>query len=198
MASTFDTFKDLIGDVTDDYKKAVDEFLDRDDDDDDDDRGNRKSRNKRKSGGADLSALAKLPGLAGLPLGTVQALVDAGPAAPALAGLISGAANPLAALAGGAGAANPLAALAGGAGAANPLAALAGGAGAANPLAALAGGGLPGLDALGSIAGAAGSTANLAETLLSLPGQIAKLTEAVTKLLDVLPGAATVTGARKG
>lgn len=178
MASTFDTFKDLIGDVTDDYKKAVDEFLDRDDDDDDDDRGNRKSRNKRKSGGTDLSALAKLPGLAGLPLGTVQALVDAGPAAPALAGLISGAAN-------------PLAALAGGAGAANPLAALAGGAGAANPLAALAGGGLPGLDALGS-------TANLAETLLSLPGQIAKLTEAVTKLLDVLPGAATVTGARKG
>ncbi|WP_328463419.1 hypothetical protein [Streptomyces sp. NBC_00448] len=171
MASTFDTFKDLIGDVTDDYKKAVDEFLDRDDDDDDD-RGNRKSRNKRKSGGADLSALAKLPGLAGLPLGTVQALVDAGPAAPALAGLISGAAN--------------------------PLAALGGGAGAANPLAALAGGGLPGLDALGSIAGAAGSTANLAETLLSLPGQIAKLTEAVTKLLDVLPGAATVTGARKG
>lgn len=178
--STFDTFKDLISDVSDDYKKALDDLLDRDDD--------KKDKDKKKDGDAALAALAKIPGLAGLPLGAVQALVDAGPAAPALAGLM--AANPLAA------AGNPLAALTSGA-AANPLAALGGLAGgghaafpaARNPLDALGG--------LGGLAGAAGDAAGLAEALLTLPAQIAKLTEAVSKLLDLLPGATAAAPARK-
>jgi hypothetical protein len=156
--STFDTFKGLMGDIADDYKKALDDLLDRDED----------NKDKGKDD-AVLGALAAVPGLAQLPLGAAQALGNAGAAAPAA----------LPQVLGGAAGANPLAALAGAAGGANPLAAPSGAAGGSSPLA-----------ALGGLAGAAGNTASMAEALVSLPQQLAQLSEGITRLLSVLEATA--------
>lgn len=115
--STFDTFKGLMGDIADDYKKALDDLLDREED----------KKNKGKDD-AVLGALAAVPGLAQLPLGAAQVLVNAGAAAPAaLPQVLAGAAgaNPLSILTGAAAGANPLAALGGLAGAAGNTASMA-------------------------------------------------------------------------
>ncbi|MDT0380554.1 hypothetical protein RM572_17515 [Streptomyces sp. DSM 42041] len=114
--NTQNTFKDLLGDVGDSYKRAFDDLLDRDDDKGDDDWFSQAAR---------LQALAN-------PAGLLSAMGGPGGGNPLTA--LGGAGNPLAALGG----ANPLAALGGGAGGGNPLAAL-GGANPANALSGMAG-----------------------------------------------------------
>ncbi|EHN74287.1 hypothetical protein SMCF_6268, partial [Streptomyces coelicoflavus ZG0656] len=95
-----DIIKDLIGDMTDSWKEAFDDLLNRDDSD------------SSSGSGSAVNTLA------GLPPNALAALAGAVNPATALAGV----ANPLAALGGvgGIGAANPLAGLTGAVGAANP------------------------------------------------------------------------------
>ncbi|MGX7760269.1 hypothetical protein ACWQ06_16640 [Streptomyces angustmyceticus] len=171
---TSDTFKDFIGDIADDTKKAFDELLDRDDDDKDTDLG-----------------LANLPlqALAGLPAETLRSLSTLA-AVQGLAGRSgkknSGGTNPLAALAL---AGNPLAAL-GAAG--NPAAALGllAGGGLPNPVAGLgqAAAGLNPLAAAGQVSQMAGGAADMAGHLTQLPQQIAQLSELISTLTGVLEG----------
>lgn len=175
--NTQDTIKDFIGDIADSTKKAFDEILDR--------KGDDSHSTDWLTPGNPYQALNGLPGDV---LRTVSALSALG-----------GVANPVAALANaanaaaGIGAANPLAALAGGA--PNPLAALTGGG--VNPLGAL--GGANPLGALGQVAGGAVSgAADMAEGLAALPRQIAQLSELVASLVNVLEGVQGVAGAMTG
>ncbi|MFE2939022.1 hypothetical protein ACFXKG_08175 [Streptomyces sp. NPDC059255] len=146
-----------MGDIADDYKKAWDDLLDRDDED--------STKSKKKKSEADtLAALSQIPALAALPLGAVQALASNGAGVNPMAGLSGlAAANPLA-LAG----VNPAALLSGG----SPLGALGTAGQVASPLAALA--------------GTAQNAASLTADLAQLPQQLAQLTEGVGRLMDLL------------
>ncbi|WP_405863166.1 hypothetical protein OG407_32920 [Streptomyces sp. NBC_01515] len=194
--STQDTIKNLLGDIADSSNKAFNDFLD-------------PPNKSRKSDYPDWFGSGNpMAALAGTPLGALQAMAAFG----------GGGMNPLAALAG----ANPLALLAGassdrGSGPVNPLAALAN----ANPLAVLAGAnpaaaalaGLAGssnsanpLAAVGQLAGAAaglpgavGGLGGLAESLATLPQQIARLTDLLSTLvssLDAISDVAASAGVR--
>ncbi|MFJ8055506.1 hypothetical protein [Streptomyces sp. NPDC096142] len=201
--STQDTIKNLLGDIADSSNKAFNEFLD-------------PPNKSRKSDVPDwFGAAHPMAALAGTPLGTLQAMAAFGGGLNPVAALAG--ANPLALLAGapsdrGSGSVNPLAALAN----ANPLAVLAG----VNPAAALAG--LTGQSAasspatnplatnplatFGQLAGAAaglpaavGGLGGLAESLATLPQQIAKLTDLLSSLvgaLDTISDVAASAGVR--
>jgi hypothetical protein len=165
--NTQDTLKDLIGDVTDSYKRAFDEILDRD--------GRSRSR--------DSDWFVNNP---------LQALASLNPTAAALAGAtnpvaaLTNAAAPLATLAG---AANPTAALANAANPLQALGALTGGGGGG------AGAGTNPLAALGQLGGTVTGTADTAAVLATLPQQIAKLTELLGTLAPLLEATAKTIGA---
>ncbi|MFJ3893576.1 hypothetical protein [Streptomyces sp. NPDC090083] len=187
--STQDTIKNLLGDIADSSNKAFNEFLD-------------PPNKSRKSDVQDwFGAAAPMAALAGTPLGTLQAMAAFGGGLNPVAALAG--ANPLALLAGapsdrGSGSVNPLAALAN----ANPLAVLAG----VNPAVALAG--LTGQSAASSPAtnplatnplAAFGQLGGLAESLATLPQQIAKLTDLLSSLvgaLDTISDVAASAGVR--
>ncbi|MFJ4630922.1 hypothetical protein [Streptomyces sp. NPDC088847] len=195
--STQDTIKNLLGDIADSSNKAFNDFLD----------PPNKSRNSDYPDW--FGAAHPMAALAGTPLGALQAMAAFGGGGLNPVAALAGA-NPLALLAGASSdrnssQMNPLAALAN----ANPLAVLAG----ANPAAALAG--LAGqstsshnnpLAAFGQLAGAAagmpaavGGLGGLAESLVTLPQQIAKLTELLSSLvgaLDTISDVAASAGVR--